>query len=422
MYCPSPFTTHLLVSFHCLLSDVYRELFEAIISNLTATAMESIPDFAHTSACASELFLGFNKTSSNVTELCSQLAQCPGFCETTFETENLDLAGKGICISTIIKGSLAIVIGTIFPTFIYLARTLPIRPLVPRIPLLQDIKRRVHRVSLFFSLCILTSIALQNARTSRPVLETGFLSWFLGREMYIMSTFHWGIIADKEMNSNPLLSTQLAYLAMTFAHLYLSFKVSVPHQSFYRILDHECPRTAQGLEIKPYFGTGESAGKQFYLLVWPFGLAAGAGPLFFLRFKNELPGWLRRHGGAIGWTLIMMVFAGGIMLNNRRVGDQTQLVRMMRRKDLPSQNDWDFGQSTALMIWLLVASEPLAFIRKWRNPQVTTLEEETAAEAGKAVETPVTDEKQRKLGNDAGELTLVDHDVPGRDKAHSGSR
>jgi hypothetical protein len=89
MCSPSPFTAHFLVSFHCLLSDVCRELFEAIILNLMAMAMESIPVFAHNSACASELFLGFNKTSSNLTELCSQLAQCPGFCETVFETGNL---------------------------------------------------------------------------------------------------------------------------------------------------------------------------------------------------------------------------------------------------------------------------------------------------------------------------------------------
>jgi hypothetical protein len=183
--------------------------------------------------------------------------------------------------------------------------------------------------------------------------------------MYITSTFYWGMKADEEINSNPLPSAYWVYLAMIFVQWYLSSKVSVPHQKFYRILDHECPRTAQGLDIKPYFGDGES-GEQFYLMVLPFCLVAMAGPLLFLTFKNKLPGWLRKHGGAIAWTFMVMVFAGGIVVHTRRVGDQMQLVRMMRRKDLPSRNDWDFGQSTALIIWLLVASEPLTFIRKSR--------------------------------------------------------
>jgi hypothetical protein len=62
------------------------------MSNLTTMArtipMESIIAFARNSTCASELFLGLKNDPSNVTELCSQLAQCPGFCETTFETGN----------------------------------------------------------------------------------------------------------------------------------------------------------------------------------------------------------------------------------------------------------------------------------------------------------------------------------------------
>lgn len=51
--------------------------------------MESINVLARNSTCVSELFLGFNNDLLDMTELCSQLAQCPGFCENALETGNL---------------------------------------------------------------------------------------------------------------------------------------------------------------------------------------------------------------------------------------------------------------------------------------------------------------------------------------------
>jgi hypothetical protein len=123
--------------------------------------------------------------------------------------------------------------------------------------------------------------------------------------------------------------------------------------------------TAQGLDIKPYFGDEVSA-KQAFLRVLPYYLVCGVVFVLLVIFKNKLPGWLRRHGKATGWTFLQAFFSGGIFLNAWRLGYQAQLVRMMRGEDLPPQNDWDFGQTTALMIWLLVALELLTVIRKSR--------------------------------------------------------
>jgi len=62
-----------------------------------------------------------------------------------------------------------------------------------------------------------------------------------------------------------------------------------------------------------------------------------------------------KHGTAISFAFILAVLSPGIFLINLKLGYQAQLVRRMRGKDLPPQNDWDFGQIAALMIWLLVA-------------------------------------------------------------------
>lgn len=84
-------------------------------------------------------------------------------------------------------------------------------------------------------------------------------------------------------------------------------------------------------------------------------------------FKNRSTGWLKKHGPAIGFAFILAVLSPGVPPTNWNLGYQAQLVRRMRGKDLPLQNDWDFGQTVALMIWLLVAWELLTVIRKSRT-------------------------------------------------------
>jgi len=79
-------------AFSCLfssLSDVQRRFLKNIFLKLTAMTMESIPTFNFNSTCSSKLVLGFNNDTSNFTNLCSQLAKCPGFCEAAFETGTL---------------------------------------------------------------------------------------------------------------------------------------------------------------------------------------------------------------------------------------------------------------------------------------------------------------------------------------------
>jgi len=89
---------------------------------------------------------------------------------------------------------------------------------------------------------------------------------------------------------------------------------------------------------------------------------------------------------AIGYAIFLAFYSAIIILNTWKFEHQVELVRMMNRQDLPPQNDWDFGQTTALMIWFPVAWELLTLIWKWRNPPFATPEEKPAAGVEKAVQ------------------------------------
>lgn len=146
--------------------------------------------------------------------------------------------------------------GAIFPFFIYVIRTLPLRPLVPRIPLLQNMKSKIYRINFFFSLCILISIALQNAPTSRPVLEADFLSYFVLVEMFINTSFYWGMIVNQQINSDPSMGTFFAYMAMIGSHWFLMSEHPIPHEKFYRTLTHAChTQAAAAVGLTPSYNS-----------------------------------------------------------------------------------------------------------------------------------------------------------------------
>ncbi|KAN0110893.1 hypothetical protein V8E51_007280 [Hyaloscypha variabilis] len=95
----------------------------------------------------------------------------------------------------------------------------------------------------------------------------------------------------------------------------------------------------------------------------------------------------------------------------------------MRRRDLPSQNVLDFGQTTALMLWLPAAWEILILICKSQDlssSESTNEYRETGyapaatseAVVDKGVAAPVEDEQQLDLdSNDSGKLTVRTSDT-----------
>jgi hypothetical protein len=185
-------------------------------------------------------------------------------------------------------------------------------------------------------------------------------------------------MADEKMNADPSWGTFVTYMAMMVAFWFLVSKISVPHQSFYRILAHECRTqltaavgltpgldsnvtTAQGLDIKVLFAD-EASTKRVYLWAVPYCLVWGVVVVLLVKFLNKLPDWLKRHGKAIGFTFLLAIFSAIIFQSTWKLEYRAQLVQTMRGKDLPPQNDWDFGQATALMIWLVVVPEPLAVL------------------------------------------------------------
>jgi len=119
--------------------------------------------------------------------------------------------------------------------------------------------------------------------------------------------------------------------------------------------------SARGVGLKLLLGEET---KGLYLWMIPFILVPCVMAVLFVRFKNKLPNWLSRHGMAIGYAIFLAFYSAIIILNTWKFEHQVELVRMMNRQDLPPQNDWDFGQTTALMIWFPVAWELLTLIRK----------------------------------------------------------
>lgn len=165
---------------------------------------------------------------------------------------------------------------------------------------------------------------------------------------------------------------------------YLGSKTSVPNQNFYKMLANGCQTRAPAevelsttfdsfvpiagqFDIQNYLGGKPSAsGKHSLWWLLPFYLITGIVIVLCVLYGKRLPSWLKKHGEPFCWACTMAMFAGRVSIDCWRLGSQAQLVRVMKGKSLPPQNDWDFGQATAVMLWLPVGSAILSLICKSR--------------------------------------------------------
>jgi len=316
----------------------------------------------------------------NATDIVSQ---CANVCGLLFESSNPDLAGEGILISYYIQTTLGCLFGPIFPVLLYIINLLARQVVVRNLPLWRKLQHSVYRINAFFSICLVVG-AIVIHHQAPSILEVVFINQLSTGQMMQIVTMVWAQWGDNAINrsegSKLGWAWNLYYFALGAAQLGTSYAVSLPDrtQTVYSDLAKQCQDQYNLIHVSGYIkssSTGNSALKWLGL-----GTAVGAGisvlgcvlavPLakFYAWITNVLPKWLKAHGIAMLFTVILGFYTSIVILNAIIMDDFRNTWKKLAG-DLFQDNEWGFGQTTAILLWAPFAWGVIKeTIKHWREP------------------------------------------------------
>lgn len=243
-----------------------------------------------------------------------------------------------------------VLVSILFLLFTSFSSKLGIREIAP----FRKIQKRVHEINAFFSISILLA-AIIRWREVPSLMETVMISYIVWFQFIICCTMLFMQLCDHMKNAAIMpWFYQPFYLTIIVAQLVASCVIDVPNEDVYKDLATQCHEQYNFIDLSRWlFGKGTFTLK-WTLVGMVIGLvfigltAAFAGVLLKL-----VPAWIKKHGEVIFFVAVLSLDISSVVSN--------VVLMMMARGDLKKlsqyslpQNDWGYGQTTALLLWAFV--------------------------------------------------------------------
>jgi hypothetical protein len=197
-------------------------------------------------------------------------------------------------------------------------------------------------------------------------MEVTYISQVSTMQLMLLVSMVWGLYGDYEMNRSRDSKLNFAwgfyYAAIGVAQVATSYTIGLPDGtvSVYKKLAQECQNQHKLAHFAGYIGSTSSSDSAIKYL--GIGAAIGAGisvlgcilaiplaKLYKIRVA-VIPQWLKRHGVGILLTVILLFYTSLVILDALMIEDFRTIWRKISG-DLFHDNEWGFGQTTAVLLW-----------------------------------------------------------------------
>ncbi|KAF2269569.1 hypothetical protein CC78DRAFT_564807 [Lojkania enalia] len=303
------------------------------------------------------------------------VATCDEACLVMFGSGDPDISGPGVMIGYICQVTLTCIFGPLLPVLFWLIRFRMSNFITLLKRFLLKLRSTVYNINAFYAVSIIVAILVRIKQTP-SILEVYFMSELMDLQISILLSLTVATVCDRIMNDAKFKNARVLYhAAICIASIFLSYKVALPKSAFpvYYEVALACHEIYQIKDVSGRFqleNVDDSAFKTTWIII---GASGGAGAVIssigvlLAKYATRIyenvekivrifiPVRLRRLVSKYGWTLwsisIVLLWLPYLVLITIPLFETQYLIKQLNGDKL-NDNEWSYGQTTAVLLWM----------------------------------------------------------------------